>query len=73
MDAPSAAGPGRLPEGFVERLKELLGDRLQTGEAIRLEHGKSETHFAPMPPDAVAFAMSTDEVVFIVKVARIFS
>ena len=68
MDAPSAAGPGRLPEGFVERLKELLGDRLQTGEAIRLEHGKSETHFAPMPPDAVAFAVSTDEVVFIVKV-----
>jgi D-lactate dehydrogenase (cytochrome) len=68
VDAPSASGPGRLPDGFVERLKQLLGDRLQTGEAIRLEHGKSETHFAPMPPDAVAFAESTDEVVFIVTV-----
>ena len=68
MNAPSAAGPERLPQGFVERLKELLGDRLQTSEAIRLEHGKSETHFAPMPPDAVAFVESTDEVVFIVKV-----
>ena len=68
MNAPGASGPGRLPDGFVERLKQLLGDRLQTGEAIRLEHGKSETHFAPMPPDAVAFAESTDEVVFIVTV-----
>ena len=68
MNAPGESGPARLPDGFVERLKELLGDRLQTGEAVRLEHGRSETHFAPMPPDAVAFAESTDEIVFIVKV-----
>ena len=67
MDAPGASGPGRLPDGLVEKLRELLGDRLQTGEAIRLEHGKSETHFAPMPPDAVAFAESTDDVVKIVR------
>ncbi|HEY1143477.1 MAG TPA: FAD-linked oxidase C-terminal domain-containing protein [Sphingomicrobium sp.] len=67
MNAPGASGPGRLPDGLVEKLRELLGDRLQTGEAIRLEHGKSETHFAPMPPDAVAFAESTDDVVKIVR------
>ena len=34
---------------------------------MRLEHGKSETHFAPMPPDAVVFAESTDDVVALVK------
>ena len=67
MNAPGASGPGRLPDGLVEKLRELLGDRLQTGEAVRLEHGKSETHFAPMPPDAVAFAESTDDVVKIVR------
>ena len=67
MNAPGASGPGRLPDGLVEKLRELLGDRLQTGEAIRLEHGKSETHFAPMRPDAVAFAESTDDVVKIVR------
>ena len=61
-------GAGALPEAVLEQLKELIGDRLQTGEAVRMEHGRSETHFAPMPPDAVAFAESTDEVVQIVKV-----
>jgi len=61
-------GAGALPEAVAEQLSELIGDRLQTGEAVRMEHGRSETHFAPMPPDAVAFAESTDEVVRIVKV-----
>lgn len=62
MSAPGAGARQPLPDGLAEKLQELLGDRLQTGEAIRLEHGKSETHFAPMPPDAVAFAESTEEV-----------
>jgi D-lactate dehydrogenase (cytochrome) len=56
-----------LSEGFVESLRGLLADRVQTGDAIRLEHGRSETHFAPMPPDVVVFAESTDEVVAIVR------
>ena len=55
-----------LPEGLRERLAALLGDRLQLGEAVRLQHGSSETHFAAAPPDAVAFPDSTEEVVEIV-------
>jgi D-lactate dehydrogenase (cytochrome) len=51
-----------LADDIVARLRERFGDRLQLGEAIRLEHGRSETHFAPMPPDAVVFAESTAEV-----------
>lgn len=62
------AGAGALPEAVVEQLKRLISDRLQTGDAIRMEHGRSETHFAPMPPDAVAFAESTEEVAAIVKI-----
>ena len=65
-----ASGPSvqqPLPPEFLERMQAIVGDRLQTGEAIRMEHGRSETHFAPMPPDAVAFAESTAEVVAIVK------
>ena len=34
------------------------------------EHGRSETHFAPMPPDAVVFAESTEEVVAAVNLCR---
>jgi D-lactate dehydrogenase (cytochrome) len=66
MGAQSATG-GALPGGLADRLRQRFGDRFQTGEAIRLEHGKSETHFAPMPPDAVVFATSTDDVVEVVR------
>jgi len=72
MGAQSAVG-GALPEGLELRLRERFGDRFQTGEAIRLEHGKSETHFAPMPPDAVVFAESTDDVVEVVCACRVTS
>ena len=56
-----------LPPSLVEALTARFGDRFHMGEAMRLEHGKSETHFAPMPPDAVVFAESTDDVVALVK------
>ena len=56
-----------LSETFVGALRDLVGDRLQTGKAIRLEHGRSETHFAAMPPDAVVFAETTEEVAAIVR------
>ena len=55
-----------LPPELVEALSARFGDRFHVGEAMRLEHGKSETHFAPMPPDAVVFAESTDDVVALV-------
>lgn len=56
-----------MPAGFVEALEGLLGDRVQVSDAIRLEHGRSETHFAPMLPDAVVFAETTDEVASVVR------
>lgn len=58
---------GPLPAALSQRLRGHFGDRFQTGQAIRLEHGRSESHFAPMPPDAVVFAESTDDVVEAVK------
>jgi len=61
-----------LPPDFLDQMRAVFSDRLQSGDAIRLEHGRSETHFAPMPPDVVAFAHSTDEVVSAVKLCRQF-
>ena len=61
-----------LPEEFLERLRSTFADRLQLGDAIRLEHGRSETHFPPMPPDAVVFAESTGEVVFVAQLCSEF-
>jgi len=52
----------------LENLRALLGKRLVTsGSDIDL-HGQNETHFAPMPPDAVVYPENTGEVSQIVKI-----
>ena len=66
MDA--SGSPARpLPDGFVEQLRAIVGDRVHLGEAIRLQHGSSESHFAAVLPDAVVYAHSTEDVVAIVQ------
>jgi D-lactate dehydrogenase (cytochrome) len=49
-------------------LKQQLGERFQTGDAIREQHGHTTTWHENQWPDAVAFAQSTEEVSEIVKV-----
>jgi D-lactate dehydrogenase (cytochrome) len=48
-------------------LKQKFGDRLQTGQAIREQHGHTTTWIENQSPDAVVFPQSTDEVAEIVK------
>ena len=72
MSAASLSGSRQLPAAFVERLREAFGERLQLGEAMRLEHGRSEAHFEPMLPEAVVFALSTEDVVMVVKLCSTF-
>ncbi len=43
-------------------LAALLGDRLVTSAADRDLHGRNETHFPHLPPDAVAYPETTAEV-----------
>ena len=50
-------------------LRQRFGDRVQTGEAIRQQHGHTLTWIANQPPDAVIWPNSTDEVREIVEVA----
>ncbi len=52
----------------VAILRQRLGDRLQTGQAIRDQHGHTTTWLATEAPDAVAFAESAEEVSEIVRV-----
>jgi len=55
-------------EAALDALKGLLGDRLSTAQAVRDQHAQGEDHFLPAPPDAVAFAETTEEVSEIVKI-----
>ncbi len=49
-------------------LKQQFGDRLQTGVAVRQQHGHTTTWLKNQPPDGVVFARSTEDVSDIVKV-----
>ena len=54
-------------ETAIAILKQQFGDRLQTGAAIRQQHGHTTTWIANQPPDAVVFARDTQEVSDIVR------
>ena len=52
----------------VTALRDLLGERLSSGDSVRELHGRDEAWHAPRLPDAVAFPESTEEVARIVRV-----
>jgi D-lactate dehydrogenase (cytochrome) len=56
-----------LPDA-LSALSDLLGDRLNQTNALRAQHGQSETHVAAGLPDAVAFPETTAEVAAIAKI-----
>ncbi len=55
-----------LPAEFLDALQAIFGARLSTADAVREHHGRDESPYPPMPPDAVVFAKSTDEVASLV-------
>ncbi len=56
-----------IEDPLVDELRALLGERLSTSAAVREQHGHDESYHPTHPPDAVAFATSTEEVTEIVK------
>ncbi|MEO1649546.1 MAG: FAD-linked oxidase C-terminal domain-containing protein [Pseudomonadota bacterium] len=51
-------------------LQQRFGSRLQTGEAIRRQHGHTLTWLENQPPDAVIWPDTTEDVATVVEVAR---
>jgi D-lactate dehydrogenase (cytochrome) len=54
-------------DAAIASLHELLGNRLSIAAPVREQHGKDASYHPCVPPDAVAFAQSTEEVSEIVK------
>ncbi|MEX5284025.1 MAG: FAD-binding protein, partial [Nitrospiraceae bacterium] len=52
----------------IAEIREVVGDRLSTAEAVRQQHGKDQTWAPGAPPEAVAFVRSTEEVQKIVTI-----
>jgi D-lactate dehydrogenase (cytochrome) len=58
--APPVMVAATARDAAITSLSELLGDRLSTGELVRQQHGRDASYHPCMPPDAVAFAQSTE-------------
>ena len=67
MNAPASHAP--LPPALAEALAKRFGERFSTAAGVRDHHGRDESPYAPMPPDAVVFAESTDDVAAVVVLA----
>src|SRR5690554_2952670 len=52
---------------FLDELARHFGDRFSTAHAVRDHHGRDESPFPPMLPDAVVFAQSTDDVAWLAQ------
>jgi D-lactate dehydrogenase (cytochrome) len=69
MNAPVFAPEARraIPPGFLEALKEKFGSRCSTAQAVCEHHGRDESPYPAMLPDAVVFAQSTDDVAWVAR------
>ncbi|WKZ84613.1 FAD-binding protein [Ralstonia pickettii] len=56
-----------IPPVMLDALRARFGDRISTTEAVRAHHGRDESAYDPMLPDAVVFAQTTEEVAAVAK------
>ncbi len=68
VKAVTARAPLPRLSDAIAQLRNLLGDRISTSTAVCAQHSTGVFLSANDPPDAVAFAQSTAEVVEIVKI-----
>jgi D-lactate dehydrogenase (cytochrome) len=71
MNAPASSASVQpagkpLPAAFLQALQQRFGSRMSTAQAVREHHGRDESPYAPMLPDAVVFAASTEDVAAVV-------
>ncbi|HYD62853.1 MAG TPA: FAD-linked oxidase C-terminal domain-containing protein [Noviherbaspirillum sp.] len=55
-----------LPGELLAALEAIFEDRVSTSQAMREHHGRDESSYDPMLPDAVVFAQTTEEVAEVV-------
>jgi D-lactate dehydrogenase (cytochrome) len=58
-----------LPGPLEAALRRRFGDRFSTSAAVLAHHGRDESPYPVMPPDAVLYCESTDDVAFAVAQA----
>lgn len=59
-----------LPQPLRDALDNLLGERFSTARAVREHHGRDESLYDPVLPDAVAYAHSVEDISAILKLCH---
>ncbi len=69
MNTPALPAATRRPPppACIAALEQRFGERLSLAQAVREHHGRDESPYPAVPPDAVVFAESTEDVVDAVK------
>ncbi len=57
----------RWPDALASALQTRFGQRLSTAHAVREQHARGESPFAPALPDAVVYAESVEDVQFVLR------
>ena len=57
-------------QSVIIQIRDLVGDRISTADAVLHSHGKDEGWQPVKAPDAVVFANSTEEIAAIVNICR---
>jgi len=72
VNAPTEAPARRrpLPAPLLDALQARFGTRCSTARAVCEQHGRDESPFDPVPPDAVVYCESTEDVADAVALAR---
>jgi len=72
MNAPQHAETLRrpIPPACLDALRALFGERLSVAAAVREHHGRDESPYPPMLPDAVVFAHTTEEVAAVARLCN---
>ncbi|MDE2145056.1 MAG: FAD-binding protein [Burkholderiales bacterium] len=63
------AAPRPVPPAMLAALRQRFGARLSTAVAVREQHGRGESFYAALPPEAVVYCESTEEVAAAVALA----
>jgi D-lactate dehydrogenase (cytochrome) len=59
-----------LPLEITAQLQALLGDRFSLAKAVRAQHGRDESPYPEVAPDAVAFVRTNEEVAGVVSLCN---
>ena len=61
--------PRPVPAAMMQALQQRFGERCSTAASVREQHGRGESVYDAVPPEAVLFCLSNDDVVFAVQLA----